>query len=217
MDTAGKKLLEYGYFGVISLLSWSNPLKLTFIEKNDAIGGIFDGAVDVGDNEMGPTGFFYFEKFHNYRLDAKFGMMTPANKLMPIPAAEKARLVSTLVNGSPDEVGRAIKGLESWNIKTDLLKDDTTPMDIIINEISKDIIKQTEKTGDRSALALLWYGDNDLKRGTLMKYLKTPISADNSSLKKEEVNKAIEKVMKPYTLGFEKQADLAGGAGNWIM
>ena len=150
-------------------------------------------------------------------LVTKFGMMTPANKLMPIPAAEKARLVSTLVNGSPDEVGRTIKGLESWNIKTDLLKDDTTPMDIIINEISKDIIKQTEKTGDRSALALLWYGDNDLKRGTLMKYLKTPISIDNSSLKKEEVNKAIEKVMKPYTLGFEKQADLAGGAGNWIV
>jgi GH24 family phage-related lysozyme (muramidase) len=90
-------------------------------------------------------------------------------------------------------------------------------MDIIINEISKDIIKQTEKTGDRSALALLWYGNNDLKRGTLMKYLKTPISADNSSLKKEEVNKAIEKVIKPYVLGFEKQADLAGGAGNWIV
>lgn len=156
------------------------------------------------------------EKFFR-GLVAKFGMMTPANKLMPIPAAEKARLVSTLVNGSPDEVGRTIKGLESWNIKTDLLKDDTTPMDIIINEISKDIIKQTEKTGDRSALALLWYGDNDLKRGTLMKYLKTPISIDNSSLKKEEVNKAIEKVMKPYTLGFEKQADLAGGAGNWIV
>jgi GH24 family phage-related lysozyme (muramidase) len=156
------------------------------------------------------------EKFFR-GLVTKFGMMTPANKLMPIPAAEKARLVSTLVNGSPDEVGRAIKGLESWNIKTDLLKDDTTPMDIIINEISKDVIKQTEKTGDRSALALLWYGDNDLKRGTLMKYLKTPISADNSSLKKEEVNKAIEKVIKPYVLGFEKQADLAGGAGNWIV
>ena len=156
------------------------------------------------------------EKFFR-GLVTKFGMMTPANKLMPIPAAEKARLVSTLVNGSPDEVGRAIKGLESWNIKTDLLKDDTTPMDIIINEISKDVIKQTEKTGDRSALALLWYGDNDLKRGTLMKYLKTPISADNSSLKKEEVNKAIEKVIKPYVLGFEKQADLAGGSGNWIV
>jgi GH24 family phage-related lysozyme (muramidase) len=156
------------------------------------------------------------EKFFR-GLVTKFGMMTPANKLMPIPAAEKARLISTLVNGSPDEVGRAIKGLESWNIKTDLLKDDTTPMDIIINEISKDVIKQTEKTGDRSALALLWYGDNDLKRGTLMKYLKTPISADNSSLKKEEVNKAIEKVIKPYVLGFEKQADLAGGAGNWIV
>lgn len=156
------------------------------------------------------------EKFFR-SLVTKFGMMTPANKLMPIPVAEKARLVSTLVNGSPDEVGRAIKGLESWNIKTDLLKDDTTPMDIIINEISKDVIKQTEKTGDRSALALLWYGDNDLKRGTLMKYLKTPISADNSSLKKEEVNKAIEKVIKPYVLGFEKQADLAGGAGNWIV
>ena len=55
---------------MISLLSRSNPLKLTFIEKNDAISGIFDGAVDVGDNEMGPTGFFDFEKFHNYRLDA---------------------------------------------------------------------------------------------------------------------------------------------------
>ncbi len=63
-------MLEYGDFGVISLLSGSNPLKLTFIEKNDAISGIFDGAVDVGDNEMGPTGFFYLEKFHNYRLDA---------------------------------------------------------------------------------------------------------------------------------------------------
>lgn len=156
------------------------------------------------------------EKFFR-GLVTKFGMMTPANKLMPIPAAEKARLVSTLVNGSPDEVGRVIQSLATWNIKTDLLKDDTTPMDIIINEISKDIIKQTEKTGDRSALALLWYGDNDLKRGTLMKYLKTPISADNSSLKKEEVNKAIEKVIKPYVLGFEKQADLAGGAGNWIV
>ena len=181
------------------------------IKEDPAGTAIANDAILQQDYESGDK-----EKFFR-GLVTKFGMMTPANKLMPIPASEKARLVSTLVNGSPDEVGRAIKGLESWNIKTDLLKDDTTPMDIIINEISKDVIKQTEKTGDRSALALLWYGDNDLKRGTLMKYLKTPISADNSSLKKEEVNKAIEKVIKPYVLGFEKQADLAGGAGNWIV
>jgi GH24 family phage-related lysozyme (muramidase) len=181
------------------------------IKEDPAGTAIANDAILQQDYESGDKAKFF------RGLVTKFGMMTPANKLMPIPAAEKARLVSTLVNGSPDEVGRAIKGLESWNIKTDLLKDDTTPMDIIINEISKDIIKQTEKTGDRSALALLWYGDNDLKRGTLMKYLKTPISADNSSLKKEEVNKAIEKVIKPYVLGFEKQADLAGGAGNWIV
>jgi hypothetical protein len=181
------------------------------IKEDPAGTAIANDAILQQDYESGDK-----EKFFR-GLFAKFGTVVSANKLMPIPASEKARLVSTLVNGSPDEVGRAIKGLESWNIKTDLLKDDTTPMDIIINEISKDIIKQTEKTGDRSALALLWYGDNDLKRGTLMKYLKTPISADNSSLKKEEVNKAIEKVIKPYVLGFEKQADLAGGAGNWIV
>jgi GH24 family phage-related lysozyme (muramidase) len=181
------------------------------IKEDPAGTAIANDAILQQDYESGDK-----EKFFR-GLFAKFGTVVSANKLMPIPASEKARLVSTLVNGSPDEVGRAIKGLESWNIKTDLLKDDTTPMDIIINEISKDIIKQTEKTGDRSALALLWYGNNDLKRGTLMKYLKTPISADNSSLKKEEVNKAIEKVIKPYVLGFEKQADLAGGAGNWIV
>ncbi len=181
------------------------------IKEDPAGTAIANDAILQQDYESGDKAKFFRGLF------AKFGTVVSANKLMPIPAAEKARLVSALVNGSPDEVGRAIKGLESWNIKTDLLKDDTTPMDIIINEISKDIIKQTEKTGDRSALALLWYGDNDLKRGTLMKYLKTPISADNSSLKKEEVNKAIEKVIKPYVLGFEKQADLAGGAGNWIV
>ncbi|CAB4144211.1 Glycoside hydrolase, family 24 [uncultured Caudovirales phage] len=181
------------------------------IKEDPAGTAIANDAILQQDYESGDKAKFFRGLF------AKFGTVVSANKLMPIPASEKARLVSTLVNGSPDEVGRAIKGLESWNIKTDLLKDDTTPMDIIINEISKDVIKQTEKTGDRSALALLWYGDNDLKRGTLMKYLKTPISADNSSLKKEEVNKAIEKVIKPYVLGFEKQADLAGGAGNWIV
>jgi GH24 family phage-related lysozyme (muramidase) len=181
------------------------------IKEDPAGTAIANDAILQQDYESGDKAKFFRGLF------AKFGTVVSANKLMPIPASEKARLVSTLVNGSPDEVGRAIKGLESWNIKTDLLKDDTTPMDIIINKISKDVIKQTEKTGDRSALALLWYGDNDLKRGTLMKYLKTPISADNSSLKKEEVNKAIEKVIKPYVLGFEKQADLAGGAGNWIV
>jgi hypothetical protein len=122
------------------------------IKEDPAGTAIANDAILQQDYESGDK-----EKFFR-GLVTKFGMMTPANKLMPIPAAEKARLVSTLVNGSPDEVGRAIKGLESWNIKTDLLKDDTTPMDIIINEISKDIIKQTEKTGDRSALALLWYG-----------------------------------------------------------
>lgn len=210
-SSAGKyeeaqKLLE-----AASAIQQGGTAMIKAIKEDPAGTAIANDAILQQDYESGNK-----EKFFR-GLVAKFGMMTPANKLMPIPAAEKARLVSTLVNGSPDEVGRTIKGLESWNIKTDLLKDDTTPMDIIINEISKDIIKQTEKTGDRSALALLWYGDNDLKRGTLMKYLKTPISADNSSLKKEEVNKAIEKVMKPYTLGFEKQVDLAGGAGNWIV
>lgn len=210
-SSAGKyeeaqKLLE-----AASAIQQGGTAMIKKIKEDPAGTAIASDAILQQDYESGDK-----EKFFR-GLVAKFGMMTPANKLMPIPASEKARLVSILVNGSPDEVGRTIKGLESWNIKTDLLKDDTTPMDIIINEISKDIIKQTEKTGDRSALALLWYGDNDLKRGTLMKYLKTPISADNSSLKKEEVNKAIEKVMKPYTLGFEKQADLAGGAGNWIV
>lgn len=190
------------------------------IKEDPAGTAIANDAILQQDYESGDK-----EKFFR-GLVAKFGMMTPANKLMPIPASEKARLVSTLVNGSPDEVGRVIEGLTTWNIKTDLLKDDTTPMDIIINEISSDIMKQTKETGDKSALTLLWYGGEakDAKtaqevaqrRGTLMKYLKTPIESADHQIKEASMNDAVDRAMKNYEKGFRGNADLISGPTGWV-
>ena len=190
------------------------------IKEDPAGTAIANDAILQQDYESGNK-----EKFFR-GLVTKFGMMTPANKLMPIPAAEKARLVSTLVNGSPDEVGRAIQGLATWNIKTDLLKDDTTPMDIIINEVSSDIMKQTKETGDKSALTLLWYGGEakDAKtaqevaqrRGTLMKYLKTPIESADHQIKEASMNDAVDRAMKNYEKGFRGNADLISGPTGWV-
>ena len=190
------------------------------IKEDPAGTAIANDAILQQDYESGDK-----EKFFR-GLVTKFGMMTPANKLMPIPASEKARLVSTLVNGSPDEVGRAIQGLATWNIKTDLLKDDTTPMDIIINEVSSDIMKQTKETGDKSALTLLWYGGEakDAKtaqevaqrRGTLMKYLKTPIESADHQIKEASMNDAVDRAMKNYEKGFRGNADLISGPTGWV-
>lgn len=190
------------------------------IKEDPAGTAIANDAILQQDYESGDKAKFFRGLF------AKFGTVVSANKLMPIPAAEKARLVSTLVNGSPDEVGRVIEGLATWNIKTDLLKDDTTPMDIIINEVSSDIMKQTKETGDKSALTLLWYGGEakDAKtaqevaqrRGTLMKYLKTPIESADHQIKEASMNDAVDRAMKNYEKGFRGNADLISGPTGWV-